>query len=129
MRSTVRDCINVMLPTGLCSAEHLAKHLGVDRRTVYRHLAEERETFSSLVDSVRVELVTRYISNRDRPLSSVAELLGFSALSAFSRWFRKRFGCTVSQWRAHYTQSASRVGSPSRTRRKMPRASARVREY
>ena len=52
------------------------------------------------MDSVRAELVTRYIDNRDRPLASVAELLGFSALSAFSRWFRSQFGCSVSEWRA-----------------------------
>ena len=49
---------------------------------------------------MRAELVTRYIDNRERPLASVADLLGFSALSAFSRWFRSQFGCSVSEWRA-----------------------------
>ena len=44
--------------------------------------------------------MTRYVENSDRPLTSVAELLGFSALSAFSRWFRSEFGCSVTQWRA-----------------------------
>jgi AraC-like DNA-binding protein len=67
---------------------------------VYPDLPREGKTFSSLMDSVRAELVTRYIDNRDRPLASLAELLGFSALSAFSRWFRTRFGCSVSEWRA-----------------------------
>ena len=100
MSASVRECIYTMLPSGLCSADSVAARLGVDRRTVYRHLAREGETFSSLMDSVRAELVTRYIDNRDRPLASLAELLGFSALSAFSRWFRTRFGCSVSEWRA-----------------------------
>jgi AraC-like DNA-binding protein len=27
-------------------------------------------------------------------------LLGFSALSAFSRWFKSQFGCSVTDWRA-----------------------------
>ena len=100
MTARVRECIYMMLPSGLCSADHVAQRLGVDRRTVHRHLAREKLTFSKVVDSVRAELVTRYVENSDRPLTSVAELLGFSALSAFSRWFRSEFGCSVTQWRA-----------------------------
>jgi AraC-like DNA-binding protein len=99
MAASVRECIYIMLPSGLCSADHVAKRLGVDRRTVHRHLAREGATFSSVIDSIRRELATQYIGNRDRSLASVAELLGFSALSAFSRWFRSAFGCSVSEWR------------------------------
>src|SRR4029077_15740521 len=101
MTANVRECIYTMLPSGLCSADKVAARLGVDRRTVHRHLAREGQTFSSVMDSVRAELVTRYIENRDRPLASVAELLGFSALSAFSRWFKTQFGCSVSEWRSN----------------------------
>jgi AraC-like DNA-binding protein len=100
MTANVRECIYTMLPSGLCSADKVAARLGVDRRTVHRHLAREGQTFSAVVDSVRAELVTRYIENRDRPLASVSELLGFSALSAFSRWFKNQFGCNVTEWRA-----------------------------
>jgi len=100
MTANVRECIYTMLPSGLCSADKVAARLGVDRRTVHRHLAREGQTFSSVMDSVRAELVTRYIENRDRPLASVSELLGFSALSAFSRWFKNQFGCNVTDWRA-----------------------------
>ena len=100
MSTSVRECIYTMLPSGLCSADTVAARLGVDRRTVHRHLAREGKTFSAVMDAVRAELVSRYIDNRDRPLASVAELLGFSALSAFSRWFRSEFGCSVSEWRA-----------------------------
>jgi AraC-like DNA-binding protein len=77
----------------------VARHLGINRRMLHRHLAREGETFSSVLDAVRAELAIRYIGNHDRPLASVSELLGFSALSAFSRWFRSRFGCSISQWR------------------------------
>jgi AraC-like DNA-binding protein len=117
MSANVRECIYVMLPSGLCSADTVAARLGVDRRTVHRHLARESKTFSSMLDSVRAELATRYIDNRDRPLASVAELLGFSAMSAFSRWFRNQFGCSVSQWR---------LGPPAPARAKMGHLVARV---
>ena len=106
MSATVRECIYTMLPSGLCSADSVAARLGIDRRTVHRHLQREGTTFSALIDSVRTELVTRHVENRDRPLASVAELLGFSALSAFSRWFRAVFGCSVSEWRASHVAPA-----------------------
>ena len=103
----VRECIYLMLSSGLCSAAQVAKRLGTDRRTIHRHLAKEGETFTSLMESVRSELVTRYIENRDRPLSQTADLLGFSAQSAFARWFRAKFGCSVSEWRAAQSTPAS----------------------
>ena len=113
MSATVRECIYTMLPSGLCSADTVAARLGIDRRTVHRHLQREGTTFSALIDSVRTELVTRYVENRDRPLASVAELLGFSALSAFSRWFRAVFGCTVSEWRtSHVAPTGLRGHAP-----------------
>jgi len=97
----VRDFIHMTLASGLCSANRAAKHLGVDRRTLHRHLARDGETFSSVLDGGRSVLALRYADDRRRPLAGVADLLGFSALSAFSRWFRRRFGCTVSEWRAN----------------------------
>jgi len=100
MTAKVRECIYTILPSSLCSPDKVGVRLGIDRRTVHRHLAREGQTFSSVMDSVRAELVTRYIENRDRPLASVSELLGFSALSAFSRWFKNQFGCNVTEWRA-----------------------------
>lgn len=100
MGDKVRELVCTLLPLHRCTAEQVAQSLGVDRRTVHRHLARRAETFSGVVDSVRAELAARYVQDGDRPLSEVAELLGFSAQSAFARWFRSEFGCTVTQWRA-----------------------------
>jgi AraC-like DNA-binding protein len=122
MRDKARECVQALLPSGLCSADRVAKHLGVDRRTLHRHLARDGETFLTLLDSVRAELAVRYIGGGDRSLASVAELLGFSALSAFSRWFRARFGCSVSQWRGSGGNGAPAVRSARPSAR--PRATA-----
>ena len=95
VRSLVRDT----LPLGGCSVEEVAHHLGVDRRTVHRHLAQSGETFSSLTDDVRGELAESYLEgNLGRP-ADIAELLGFSALSAFSRWHKRHFGFTLTERR------------------------------
>lgn len=98
MLDRVREVIELLLPTGRCSADQVARSLGVDRRTVHRHLAGGGQTFSSLVDGIRVQLAIRMVQNRGRPLTEVAQLLGFSSPSNFSRWFRGRFGCAPSQW-------------------------------
>jgi AraC-like DNA-binding protein len=96
----VRDLVEVLLPTGRCSAEEVARTMGVDRRTLHRHLAQARETFTSIVDATRAGLAERYLANDRYRLTEISELLGFAAPSAFSRWFRHRFGDSPSQWRA-----------------------------
>jgi AraC-like DNA-binding protein len=95
----VRDLVEVLLPTGRCSADEVARTMGVDRRTLHRHLADTNETFSSIVDSTRAGLAERYLTLERYKLTEISELLGFAAPSAFSRWFRRQFGDSPSQWR------------------------------
>jgi AraC-like DNA-binding protein len=97
----VRELIATLLPKGHCSVERVAQHLGCDGRTVQRRLAENGKSFSEIVDEQRAEAVVRLIEERDRSLSAVAALLGFSAQSALARWFRERFGCSITEWRSN----------------------------
>jgi AraC-like DNA-binding protein len=96
----VREFVWMLLPAGHCSIEHVAHHMGVDRRTIHRRLRNEGTTFSSIVEDVRTETVGRYLEDPNRPLYLITQMLGFSALSAFSRWFQDRYGSSASQWRA-----------------------------
>ena len=105
---TVRELLWVMLKSGNCSAERVAKHLGVDRRTISRRLASEGQSYSSILDAVRREMVTSFVENGQRPLNEIALMLGFSGLSAFSRWFSNRFGRSASEWRAANLRDAHR---------------------
>jgi AraC-like DNA-binding protein len=72
----------------------------VDRRTVHRRLANEGATFTGLVEAVRRELAERYVKDPHRSLAEVSLLLGFSAPSGFSRWYRQRFKAKPSEQRA-----------------------------
>ena len=96
---SVRQLIAALLPGGRCTAEQVAQHLRIDRRTLHRHLAAEGETFTTLMCRIRRDFATRLIRDGDHPLAELADLLGFSGASVFAFWFRRQFGCTVSQWR------------------------------
>jgi len=103
----VRKLVVMLLGTGECTIDRVAQHLGIDRRTVHRHLAREGQTFSRVVDAVRRELAARYLKDSHRTLADVSGLLGFAAPSGFSRWYRRQFDVKPSQRR-------SRVLSPKR---------------
>ncbi|MFE2185858.1 AraC family transcriptional regulator [Streptomyces sp. NPDC059455] len=100
----VRELIEVLLPTGRCSIEQVASSLGVDRRTVHRHLSASGESFSSLLNATRTQLAEQLVANQRRSLTEISGLLGFAAPSAFSRWFGQRFGCSPREWRNRRTR-------------------------
>jgi len=104
----VREFIVLLLPRGHCRVELVAQQLGVDRRTVARHLAAEETTFTALVDGVRDELLARYLKDGARPLGEVSALLGFSDPTAFSRWHRMRYGSAA---RSRLSARPSRLAS------------------
>lgn len=112
-KATVRQLIAALLPGGRCTSQQVAQHLGVDRRTIHRHLGREGESFATLLQSVRSELVLRQVQDSDLPLAEVAQLLGFAAPAAFSHWFRSTFGCSVTAWRTQEkAKAAVRQGQP-----------------
>lgn len=94
----VRDLIAALLPTESCSASRIARSLGMDRRTLHRRLAQSGESYSSILDAVRREHVVKSIGRGGSSFTEMSAELGFSELSAFSRWFRKQFGVSPRAW-------------------------------
>jgi AraC-like DNA-binding protein len=95
----VRQMMFGLLPAGRCSLKMIAHGFGVDRQTIHRHLVAAGTTYSIMLDEVRSELATRYVMEGDRRIAEIAEVLGFSETSVFSRWFRRKFGVAPSAWR------------------------------
>jgi AraC-like DNA-binding protein len=111
----VSELVRTLLPDGHCTIERVAEHFGVDRRTIHRHLLERGTTFTEILDTQRANLIERLIEDSNRPLAGIAELLGFSAQSAMARWFRARFGCSITQWRHGKRPKELAAGSPRGT--------------
>jgi len=95
----VSEAVRKLLPSGECTADRIAEHFACDRRTIHRRLAQCGTTFSEIVDAERADLALRLVEERSRPLGDIARMLGFSAQSAMARWFKGRFGCSITEWR------------------------------
>lgn len=91
--------IRQMLEDEDCSADAVATRFGIDRRTLNRRLAAEGETFSSVLQQVRIERVRQALAQPRYSVTELAGVAGFRNLSSFSRWFHQSFGCTPSAWR------------------------------
>ncbi|TYL72004.1 AraC family transcriptional regulator [Bradyrhizobium cytisi] len=104
----VDEVVRILLASGDCTVERVAEHLACTRRTIHRHLAEAGTSFSAILDAQRADLVIQLIDDPDRPLADIAAQLGFSAQSAMARWFRGRFGCTITDWRRAFGLRRSR---------------------
>ena len=69
-------------------------------------LGEAGQTYSSVLNATRVDLAEHLVAGRRYSLTEVADLVGFSSASNFSRWFRNEFGCSPTQWRAKHRTAA-----------------------
>lgn len=94
-----RAVIALLAQSGEADAGNVARCLGVSVRTLQRRLGYEGQTFSGLVNDCRRELAVRYLKRSSNSVTAVAELMGYSTLSAFSRWFASEFGTSPGKWR------------------------------
>ncbi len=119
--TVVRQLVVALLPGGGCTAQQVARHLGVDRRTLHRYLAAQGLNFSGLLQAVRRDLVQAHLAQAQLPLSESATLLGFASQSAFAYWFRGQFGCSVTRWR----QAQGMISQPASANAAAARRTAR----
>lgn len=98
----VSRVITLLLPSGRASVSQAAEQLGLSPRTLQRHLEDEGEQFGRLVEAVRRELAIGYLMSSDRPITSIASLLGYASPSSFTRWFSGAFGQSPQAWRADH---------------------------
>jgi AraC-like DNA-binding protein len=88
----VRRINRTQLVGGRPNADEAAAALGVHRRTLTRRLSTEGLTFKRLVGDLRFELATDLLAKSDAPMAQIAEMLGYSDQTVFSRAFSNRFG-------------------------------------
>jgi len=109
----VAEVVERLLPQGRCSLARVSSYLGIPPRALQRSLADEGESFSSIVHATRARQAERYLYTNGYSLTEVSRRLGFDAPRAFSRWFRQLFGITaMGGGRPARSGPARRGGSP-----------------
>ena len=73
---------------GRATLEHAATDFGVTPRTMQRRLKEQGISFQPLLAQVRMETAQHMLTESRLPVTHIAEQLGFSETSAFTRAFR-----------------------------------------
>ena len=96
----VRKAIYVLLPMGRATIEQIAQTQGMNVRTLQRRLKDDDCAFNDLINDVRRDLVLRYLENPNYSLGRIADMLGYSMASSFTRWFITQFGMPPASWRA-----------------------------
>lgn len=94
----VRARVASLLPRGRLTADALAAEFSMSGRTLRRRLREEGTSYQEILDDVRAELARRYLEREGRSADEVAQLLGFSDPSAFSKAFRRWTGRTPAEF-------------------------------
>jgi AraC-like DNA-binding protein len=99
LRISLENEIVPLLPHGKAQAPTIARKLGMSQRTLARRLASEGSSFTAVLDELRCDLAKHYLSEAGVPITTIAWLLGYQELSAFTHAFKRWTGKTPKQAR------------------------------
>jgi AraC-like DNA-binding protein len=99
LRTRVENAISSLLPHGRALVEDVARSLGMSERTLARKLSDEGLNFTEILQQLRRDLAVRYLDDRKLHVSTVAWLVGFHEVSAFTHAFKRWTGKTPSEMR------------------------------
>jgi AraC-like DNA-binding protein len=100
LAARVESVVRALLPFGPCMLKDVSLALGVSERTLQEHLQAQGQGFKDIKDAVRADLALKYLKHSTLSLAEIAEILGYSELSAFSRSFRRWHGQAARSIRA-----------------------------
>ena len=102
----LRRKIIASLSNKCCSIESIASDLGMHKRTLHRKLREEGTSFQQEIEGVRYKMARNLLMHRTANLNEIAQKLGYSEVSAFSRAFKRWSGTTPARGRANHFTAA-----------------------
>ncbi|KAA1193978.1 AraC family transcriptional regulator [Pseudohalioglobus sediminis] len=97
--SKVKLLIEQRVHTAQCTQTGIAEMMSMHPKTLQRELSRHGVTFRELKAEVRLDMAERYLQDSELPLTTVADILGFSELSSFSHAFKARHDLSPAEWR------------------------------
>lgn len=112
----VDGVVRALLPYARCTLADLSRALGMAPRTLQAHLQAQGRSFHDIRDAARADLAAKYLRDSRLSLTQIADVLGYSELSAFSRSFRRWHGVPARSLRRQAVAESSSGPVRSRTR-------------
>ncbi len=98
-REKTSQAIHARLCTGDPTVSDAAKVYNLSDRTLSRYLKQEGTSFRQLLQEKRKELAHHYLRNTTIPVTHVADKLGYTSVSNFTRVFHRWYGVSPSAYR------------------------------
>lgn len=100
--------------SGMHSLESTARRIGMAPEVLSRELKDKGTSFRELLVEARLEMACQFLTDARMSIAKVAQLLGYSEMSAFTRFFTNARGLSPAEFRRQ-TELASRSRSVGRT--------------
>lgn len=88
-----------VLGTGRCNLYNISKLFGMSTKSLQRQLEQENTSFSELLDQQRQNIAKNLLEKTSNSSTSIAVLLDYSSLKAFSFAFKRWTGTTPNRYR------------------------------
>ena len=98
--SKVIKIINDLLPLGCPTEETIAYKLHMSKRTLQRKLSTEKQSFLTLLTSVRLMLAKQKLAIKNISITDITYQLGYSSPSTFARAFKKQTQLSPLEYRS-----------------------------
>lgn len=95
----MRALVPSVLAGGISIAEASAR-LGMTPATLNRELRRQGTSYRSLLNAARYEMAEQLLLDARMSIAEIAQTLGYSEVSAFTRFFAARAGTPPAEWRA-----------------------------
>ena len=82
----------------------IAKACDMSKRSLQRRLAEQGTHYSAMLDEVRFDVAKRMLRDGNTSVTDIAELLGYSNVTHFSRAFRRIAGVAPRLYRQQFSE-------------------------
>ena len=97
--SKIKLLIEQRMHTAHCTQTAIAGLLSMHPKALQRELNSRGANFRELKAEVRLDMAERYLKDSEIPLTTIADMLGFSELSSFSHAFKTRHRVSPAVWR------------------------------
>ncbi|NVJ51918.1 MAG: AraC family transcriptional regulator ligand-binding domain-containing protein [Gammaproteobacteria bacterium] len=97
-----RKAIKQRLQIGSVSRTRVAAELSLSEKTLERRLNQHNFSYRELIDTIRLELAQKYLSQTEFTIDEIARQLGYCDRTSFSKAYKKWTGLTPAVQRETY---------------------------